>query len=88
MISDRDMIDHLGHRRGTLVDCNKLNRILAWRDSFDLKRVAESFLSFTIAHENKKNNMTRMRQFDQREKSANYRIYVFRLKINESIPIV
>ena len=61
------MIDHLGHRRGTLVDCNKLNRILAWRDSFDLKRVAESFLSFTIAHENKKNNMTRMRQFHQRE---------------------
>ena len=53
VISDRDMIDRLGHRRETQVDCNKLNRILAWRNSFDLKRVAESFLSFTIAHENK-----------------------------------
>ena len=52
-ISDRDMIDRLGHRRVILVDCNKSNQILAWRDSFDLKRVAESFLSFTIAHENK-----------------------------------
>ena len=53
VISGRDMIGRLGHPRETLVDCNKLNRILALRDSFDLKRVAESFLSFTIAHENK-----------------------------------
>ena len=79
VISGRDMIDRLGHRRVTLADCNKSNQILAWRNSFDLKRVAESFLSFTIAHENKSTNENQTILFKKRENLVN---------LVNSIPII